>query len=419
MTDIRIHELPGGARLATERNHSAASAAVSIRLPLGSARDPEGMVGAAPILEELLLRGSADKTSREQADAFDAIGVSRSTTTGTFHLSVGATALGTRLDDAFPLLVEMVRTPRLDDDGFRAARDLCVQSVRGLADDPAERAMIALGERHGPSPINRSHLGTEEGLRAASADRIREHFASGSVPGGTLIAAAGSLDHDRVADRFALLLDGWQGSAPDLSWDGTNAIRGYGHTEHESNQTHIAVAHDAPPEADRDSVYERLAAAVLSGGMSGRLFTEVREKRGLCYAVHASYSTARTFGRCTAYVGTTPDKAQESLDVLLGELTRLGTPDGPVTPDEFARAKTGLKSRLVMSGESTRARASALATDLDRLGRARPLHEIAREIDAATLDGLAAYLTRRDRGRLTIVSVGPAPLKVAGSVGSV
>ena len=112
----------------------------------------------------------------------------------------------------------------------------------------------------------------------------------------------------------------------------------------------------------------------------------------------------------SAYVGTTPERAQESLEVLLAELDRINTPAGRVTPEEFQRALIGFKSGLVFSGESTSARASAIAGDTRRLGRARSLGEIADRLDSITLDEVNAYLARRRLGALTIQTLGPAPL---------
>ena len=136
----------------------------------------------------------------------------------------------------------------------------------------------------------------------------------------------------------------------------------------------------------------------------------MREKRGLCYSVSASYATERTFGRILAYVGTTPERAQESLDVLVAELLRIGTPDGVVTRDEFDRAIVGLKSSLVFSGESTGARAVALARDQFRLGLGRTLDELADELDQVTLDQVNAYGQTRTMGRVTIQTLGPDAL---------
>jgi predicted Zn-dependent peptidase len=168
--------------------------------------------------------------------------------------------------------------------------------------------------------------------------------------------------------------------------------------------------HDAPTESHPDSLLEKIVMTVLSGGMAGRLFTEVREKRALCYSVNASYSGDKDHGTVSAYVGTSPDRAQESLNVLYEELMKLRTPEGAVTPDEFSRAVVQMKSSLVFSGESTAARAVSLAYDYRRLGHARSLEELAVAIDAVTLDQLNDYVRRRAMGRLTIQTLGPAPL---------
>jgi predicted Zn-dependent peptidase len=187
-------------------------------------------------------------------------------------------------------------------------------------------------------------------------------------------------------------------------------VRGYEHEADPSNQVQIVVVHDAPSETKPESMLEKTVVSVLSGGMSGRLFSEVREKRGLCYSVSAGYRGERDFGGVTAYVGTTPEKAQQSLDVLMQELGRVQLPDGRVTRAEFDRAIVGMKSRLVFSGESTSARAAALVSDYHRLGRARTLAELASEVDGVTLDRLNTYLSERRLGRVTVQTVGPSAL---------
>jgi predicted Zn-dependent peptidase len=157
---------------------------------------------------------------------------------------------------------------------------------------------------------------------------------------------------------------------------------------------------------------EKIVVQVLSGGMAGRLFSEVREKRGLCYAVSAGYRGEREFGTVTAYVGTTPERADEALRVLRAELDRINSPEGRITQDEFERAVIGMKSSLIFSGESTSARAAALATDQRRLGHPRTLEDVARQIDDVTLDRVHAYLARRGLGRMTIQTLGPKALTV-------
>jgi predicted Zn-dependent peptidase len=148
---------------------------------------------------------------------------------------------------------------------------------------------------------------------------------------------------------------------------------------------------------------------VLSGGMSGRLFTEVREKRALCYSVWAGYSSLKGQGSIFGYAGTSNDRAQATLDCFMTELHRLT--EG-VTQAELDRAKTGLKASTIMQGESTSARAGAIAHDFFMRGRIRTLDEIKNAIDSVTVDQVNAYLRQHKPGPFTIVTVGPKELKL-------
>jgi predicted Zn-dependent peptidase len=189
----------------------------------------------------------------------------------------------------------------------------------------------------------------------------------------------------------------------------TVPTRGYAHEHADSTQVHIGLAYEALPEPDDRSILQKAAVNILSGGMSGRLFTEVREKRGLCYSVFASYAGQRDRGAILAYSGTSAPRAQETLDVLKAELIRLS--EG-VQKDEYDRAIVGMKSRLVMQGESTSSRAAAIASDQYTLGYPRSLDEMARRVDAVTLKDVNDFVHANAPGQMTIVTVGPAPLEV-------
>lgn len=409
MTEPAFRTLSCGAALATESMTGTKSVSISCLLPIGSATDPADRSGLATVLSEMILRGAGDRDSRALADALDTTGVNRSSGAGAQTLRLGATFVGVDFDEAMGLLTDIIRRPRLDAADLEPVRDLALQDLRSLLDEPRDRAMRAARLRHLTPPLNRPSEGDEPGLQAITHDDVRGHWAERARPGSACIGIAGAIDAGRAAAKLNDLLDGWKGEAGPIELRGS-APRGYAHEPDESNQVQIIALMDAPPEPSDDSALERLACAVLSGGMSGRLFTEVREKRGLCYAVSASYTSDRDFGVLTAYVGTTPERAQQSLEVLLAELERINTPAGAVTSDELARAREGLLSRLVFSGESTGARAGALAADLRRLGRPRTLEELADRIRRVTLDELNAYLARRQPGRLTIQTLGPTEL---------
>lgn len=415
MSEISQFTLSNQTRVVVESNPGVQSAAVVWFLPAGVAHDPVDRVGRSAMWSELLLRGSAALDSRAQADAFDRLGASRSTAVTGRFLTVSATMLGARLGETFPLLADMVIRPRFDDASIEPSRQLCLQSIEALQDEPAELAALGAKSRHLAPPFNRSVQGEAEGLKTLTAADLREDWPTVATAARSIIAVAGRVEPSEVIDALEQLLASWRALSDEPKAE-PESPRGYHHIEDDTNQVQIVLMHDAPSATHEDRVLERLAVRVLSGGMSSRLFTEVREKRGLCYSVHARYSTDRDFGLVSADVGTQPDRAQESLDVLVAEMQRLSTPGGRVTEEEFARAVAGLKSGLVFSGESTDARASGLASDLFKLGRPRSLAEIAAEIDAVTLDQLNGYLAGREMGRVTVQTLGPEPLTVPASV---
>jgi len=408
-TEPRLITLSSGARLAAQPIPGVKSAAITLLIPGGSAHDPENRLGMAAMWSELVFRGAGELDSRRHADALDSLGVQSGGGAENFYQRLSFTMLGARLSDALPLIIDMLRAPRCDEQSIEPVRDISIQTIHALEDDPHERVMRALKRHHAPPPINRSNLGTIEGLRAITRDELLEHWRACALPEGTIIGAAGAIDPDALADRLNTLLDGWTGEAPDVRWS-ESTDRGVHHEADETNQTQIALAHDSPDARDEAFALERVTAGVLSGGMSGRLFTEVREKRSLCYSVYAGYSADRDYGRTVAYVGTTPDRADEAARVLLEQLRRLNTAEGAVTESELARAKMGLKSRVVMSGESTGNRAMALARDVHCLDEPRSLDAIIAEIDAVTLDRLNDHLSRRSLGEMTVCTIGPKPV---------
>jgi predicted Zn-dependent peptidase len=408
---ISVRTLACGMPLVIERMEGVRSAALTWLLPSGCATDPAGIEGVSTLIQELLLRGCGGRSSRDDADAFDQIGGSRSASVGTYAMVVGASMLGRNVEKTLPLLVDMVRTPTMDEESLEASKDLAMQAIDSLKDDPQERAMLAARARHQPSPINRSGLGTKEGLEACTREVVMGHWQAHALPKGSILALAGDVDGSAIESQMNALLAGWVGSAPTPKI-GPVGPRGYAHENDPSAQVQIMWIADAPTEASPDSILEKLLISVLSGGMSGRLFSEVREKRGLCYAVSAGYRGDKDWGTMTAYVGTTPQRAQESLDVLQAEIDRITSPAGAVTAQEFQRAKIGMKSSLIFSGESSGARASTIAADTRRLGRPRSLDEMAAEVEAVTLEQLNAYAQQRRWGSVTIQTMGQQGLKV-------
>jgi len=153
----------------------------------------------------------------------------------------------------------------------------------------------------------------------------------------------------------------------------------------------------------------RLAVSVLSGGMSARLFTEVREKRGLCYAIGARYHSLREAAGIACYAGTAPEKAQETYDVILGEFNRLA--EG-ISEEEMARAKIGLKSSVILQSESSSSRASAIGGDYYMLGRVRTLDEVKQKIEETSVESVLGFVRGNPFRDFTVVTIGPKEIRV-------
>lgn len=409
---IETRTLANGLVLAVEESSAVQSCALSWLVPAGSATDPEGAdgEGQCTLMAEFMLRGAGRWDSRAHSDALDALGVDRRTSVSAHHLIFGATLLSDLLPRALELLAPIMTAPRLEEAHLEPAKRLALQSLAGLDDEPQQLVMVRLSERFFPPPFNRSGLGRADALQAMTIDRLRGAWRARVLPGGSILGICGRVRIDEIAATLEPLMEGWHGRAT-APRESAPAVGGSLHVATPSAQSHLALALWAPKESSEDSLLHRFAVRIFGGETSGRLFTEVREKRGLCYSVGAGASLGRDRGITTIYAGSTPERAATTLAQIREEIARFAA---GVTSAEFDRAVTGFKSRLVMQGESTAARAAAIASDVHRLGRPRSLDELAQAVEAIDLESLNRYVTgtlaREWAKGATLVVVGPTPI---------
>ncbi len=403
---IHTHKLSCGAVLLMEPDDAVSSCSIRWLLPAGSSNDPGDRLGVSAILEEMIFRGAGNLDSRGLSESLDRHGLQRHSDVGVHHLEIASTCTGKELFASITLLASIVRSPALPEEALDSTRSLCLQALESLKDDPRQEAMIRLMELHRPAPMNRSGYGEQSMLERMIQQDVKEAWQAGFVPRGCIISLAGSFDPLATLDFFEETLSGWSGNA-DPSKALSTAAGGTLHEMRDSNQVHIGVAWNAPPRSHPDAPIERMAMRILSGTSSGRLFTEVRQKRSLCYSVGARYSPGRDQGTISLYAGTTPERAQETLDVCLQEFDRMAA---GVTLEEFNRARIGLESAIVLGGESTQARSAALAGDYFTMGRSRSMEEVLGEVEDTTLEQLNEYLEKRSVPSPTIVTFGPASL---------
>jgi len=402
------HTFANGLTLLCEPMPGVKSAALSIMVPAGAADDPAKLGGSATILSDLVLRGAGQRDSRALTDYLDRLGLQRYSSVSVHHTRFGCAAVGDKVLESIAAYADIIRKPLLPKDGFLASRDLAMQAIEGLRDDPRQQLMVALRRIHLPFPLGRNPMGEMADLKRLTAEKARADWRHRYHATGMIISLAGAVDFKQVKAE----VQKYFGDMPAGKVDAIK-LRPSAEPVHfikqKNEQTHIGLAYPSVLETDKDYYQVRLAMEILGGSMSGRLFTEVREKRGLCYAVWAGYSSLKGVGSILAYAGSTNQRAQQTLDCVKAEIHRLQ--DG-ITTAELERAKIGVKSALIMAEESTSARAGALAHDFFTRGRVRTLDEIGKTVDAVTVDSVNAWLARHPAGPFTTVVIGPKMLKV-------
>lgn len=388
------------------------SVALSFALPAGSRHDAPGLAGLASLTAEMVQRGCGARDSRQFLEDLERLGVESSGSVANAHSSFGAAMIADKLPVLLAMYADLVRRPLLPEEEFEDAAQSCLQEIQALDDELAQRVFHELRRRHFADPYGRTQLGTRESLAASTLSDVKRHVQQFYQPQGAILGIAGKIDWPQVVAMVESQFGDWK---PNNSEDLIEIppARGYEHLAMPSTQTHIALAFDSTPYRDPDYYQLRGAIGVLSDGTSSRLFSEVREKRGLCYSVFANCVSLQDRGAVQCYAGTSTERAQETLDVLIAEINRLH--EG-VTPEELRRLKAKMKTSLILQQESSASRAASLVADWYYLGRVQPMQELAAILDGLTAESINHYLRNHPPGKLTIVTLGDKKLEVADGV---
>lgn len=407
--DLFCHEFPNGLVLVAERMPAVRSAAFTMMVPAGSAFEPAGRSGTAAMLAEWVMRGAGRRDSRELLAALDNLGISHGIGAQTVHTGLSAATLGRNLIPALEIFADVLLRPHLDDEEVEPIRALTLQGLQSLEDDPGSKVIYELRRRHFPDPWGRPAPGTPEGVEAVTPDDLRRFFDVAYRPNGAILAVAGALDWAPLRDAVGRLLADWP-TRPEPPVTLHQAGPRRDHILKDTQQIQIALAYPTAVVSHPDYYLARAATAILGGYSSARLFTEVREKRGLCYSVYAGYESLKDRAAVLCYAGTSADRAQQTLDVTLAEIGRLA--DSGVDAEELETMRAGLKSSLIMQQESSMSRSGSLASDWYYLGRVRTLDEIAAALDALTVRSVADFAARQPLDDLTILTLGPKALEM-------
>lgn len=385
------------------------TAALEIRVLGGAAHDPPDRLGLAHMVEETIDKGTAQRTGRELLDAFDAIGAQRSAATGRDAIAFGCLCLPEFLPKVIDLHTEMLRTPTFPADACQVAVDLAVQELSSLEDEPQALAdKLITRQAYGPR-LGRHPLGEKETVSRITRNDVEHHWRALFAAGRMMVTVAGPVDPDAVAEQVERCFDGFGASeqAGREPWPVEFAAIRTHHVK-DLEQEHIAICYPGVPATHADHSVERVMLGVLSGGMSGRLFTEVREKQGLVYWVGAWHEHPRGSAMIHLGASTTPERCDKTYRTLLREVDRLSE---DLTAAEVDRAIVGIVARTETRGDITRAHCAELVGDLFHYGKPIPIEEKMAKVRAVTVADVRRYLAEHPRDRLSVVTLGPRELE--------
>ena len=398
--------MPSGLRIATEAMPSVRSAALGFFVGTGSRGEAVAEAGLSHFLEHLLFRGTDRYASAEIDQLFDAMGAELNAGTDKESTTVYARMLDQHLPRAFDVMADMVWRPAFRD--VDPEREVVLEEIAMYEDDPQDTVFDVLGEAvFGGHPLGRPIIGRAPVIRNTPVDAIAAFHAARYVPASVVIAAAGSVDHDRVVElaENALGASG-RSSAPELEPAPTDPRPTVRFQRKDTEQCHVCLGAVGLPRGDDRRFAARVLDAIFGGLSSSRLFQAVREERGLAYSVYSFAGQYADTGQIGLYVGTRPDKVGEAMQVVGEELVRLR--EQPATEEELERARENVKARVILALESTGARMNRLGASLLFGLPLLEADEVMERFEAVTLDDLRELTDELwAPSRLSAAGIGP------------
>jgi predicted Zn-dependent peptidase len=410
---VRRTVLPGGLRVVTESLPSVRSVALGIWVGVGSRDEDLAHAGATHYLEHLLFKGTKRRTALEISAEMDAVGGEMNAFTAKEYTCYYARVLDADLPLAVDVLSDMVTSSLITPKDVDAERNVVLEEIAMNEDDPSDTVHEAFTAKlFGDTPLGRPILGTVDSINAITRDQIFEHYQARYTPPHLVVAAAGNLDHDTVVDlvtkAFGSVLDrAAEPAPPRLNGNHSVLAAGVGTTlvSRGIEQANLVLGCEALARTDDRRFALGVLNAAFGGGMSSRLFQEVREKRGLAYSVYSFSAQHADTGMWGIYVGCLPAKADEVLAICAEEITRVV--DGGLTDAELARGKGQVRGSIVLGLEDPSSRMSRLGKSELVYPELEPVDEVLASIDAVTHDDIRAVAAEILTKPKALAVVGP------------
>ncbi|HEX4720353.1 MAG TPA: pitrilysin family protein [Thermoleophilaceae bacterium] len=404
----QLTELDSGLRVVSERIDTVRSVALGFWIRTGSRDENVEEAGVSHFLEHLLFKGTDRFSSTEIDQIFDGMGAEINAGTGKETTSVYSRFLDQHFERAFDVMSDMVLRPAYPD--IDSERQVVIEEIAMYEDEPSDKVHDVLAEAvFGDHPLGRPVIGRAEVIANVPVPEIAAYHDERYAPSNLVLAAAGNVEHDKLVE---LAQKACEGKLPS-SANGTRDLVPAPATadprmcffQKQTEQFHVTLGAPGIKRGDDRRFALRVLDTILGGSTSSRLFQEVREKRGLAYAVYSYSSQYLDSGQIGMYVGTRPDNVPQAMEVIAGELRKLGS-EG-VAADELERAKENVKGRTVLSMESMLARMNRLGSSVLTGIPLLSLDEVLARTDAVTADDIAALVEELyDPTRLSAAAVG-------------
>lgn len=400
-----VTTLPSGLRIATVNMPHLHSVAMGVSVAAGAINEPAHLNGLAHLLEHMAFKGTERRSARAIAEEVEAVGGDLNAFTGRMMTSYHMRCLGEHLPLGFDVISDLLCHSLFDAKEMERERGVVLQEIGAAEDTPDDVVFDLLQETAFPEqPIGRPILGRADSLARVERDHLHGFMGAHYDAPHMVVTAAGDVDHDQLVELATGQLEGLP-QARSSETPGLPQYRGGERRDRRKlEQAHLTFGFKAPP-AMADGYYETwLLTEILGGGMSSRLFQDVREERGLVYSIYSSYRAYPTAGLFLVYAGTAADDAQEVAARTAAAIHDLAA---KVRGPEIDRAKALVKAAILMGLESPGAVADALATDLLHYDRWVTPEEVIAKIEAITADDVSKAASRLLAAPLTFASVGP------------
>ena len=401
---VNLTELDNGIRVVTHAMPHLQTASVGVWVDAGARHETPSQHGIAHLLEHMAFKGTKRRSARGIAEEIESVGGDLNAATSLESTAYFARTLKEDVPLSLDILADILQNPTFEPGELEREQSVILQEIGAARDAPDDQVFEHAQSAAFPDqPVGRSILGTPETVSGFTSADLRTYLDAHYRPNALVIGATGAVDHKDIEQRVKDLFGGQTG-AQNHTLVPAHYKGGEARTERDLEQTHLVLGFEGVSYHDDEAYISRVLASALGGGMSSRLFQEVREAKGLCYSIFCFASSFRDGGVFGVYAATSPDLVGDLVDVTAAEMARFAE---TVTEAEIDRAKAQLKTGLLMSLESSSARAEQIARQVLVFGRVLEIDELLSKVDAIDVAAVRSLGSRLFRGSdLTLSGVG-------------